>query len=207
MRFNFLLVPALFLTTVASPVSAQQPLVAPPSAASPAMTADADPQRAAEVDRRGDHGMGFSHSMTGHHFHLLADGGSIEVEANRSEDAASREAIRSHMAMIAGMFTEGNFSLPMFIHATVPPGVETLQRLKAEITYAAENTSRGAQVRILTKNPEALAAIHEFLRFQIKDHRTGDTLDVPPPATPTAARPTRPGDNLGRDARPGDLHE
>jgi hypothetical protein len=37
----------------------------------------ADAQRAAEVDQRGDEGMGFSHAMTGHHFHLFPDGGSI----------------------------------------------------------------------------------------------------------------------------------
>lgn len=27
---------------------------------------------------------------------------------------------------------------------------------------------------ITTANPKALKAIHEFLRFQIEDHRTGD---------------------------------
>ena len=27
-------------------------------------------------------------------------------------------------------------------------------------------------MRIVTGNPEALVALHEFLRFQIKDHRT-----------------------------------
>ena len=55
-----------------------------------------------------------------------------------------------------------------------------MQRLKRQITYTAENTAQGAQVRIVTSNPEALAAIQEFLRFQIQDHRTGDPLTVPP---------------------------
>jgi hypothetical protein len=31
---------------------------------------------------------------------------------------------------------------------------------------------------IKTGNPEALAAIHDFLRFQISDHRTGDSPEV-----------------------------
>jgi hypothetical protein len=44
--------------------------------------------------------------------------------------------------------------------------------------YTAENTAQGAQARIATSNPEALTAVHEFLRFQIKDHRTGDPLTV-----------------------------
>jgi hypothetical protein len=37
---------------------------------------------------------------------------------------------------------------------------------------------RGGRIRIETDSPEALAAIHDFLRFQIKDHETGDPLTV-----------------------------
>jgi hypothetical protein len=66
----------------------------------------------------------------------------------------------------------------MLIHDQTPPGVPILQRLKAEITYKFENTDQGARVRIMTKNAEALNAIHEFLRFQIKEHKTGDPLEV-----------------------------
>jgi hypothetical protein len=130
------------------------------------------------VDHRGDQAMGFNHELTGHHFHLFATGGAIEVETNNAGDASSRDAIRKHMSKIAAMFTEGNFSLPMFIHNTVPPGVETMKRLKNEIIYSAENTQKGAQVRINTKNPEAVKAVHDFLRFQITEHRTGDSMDV-----------------------------
>jgi hypothetical protein len=134
--------------------------------------------RAAEVNQRGDEGMGFSHATTGHHFHLFSDGGAIEVESDSPDENASKEAIRRHMQKIAGMFSQGDFSLPMFIHDTVPPGVEVMKRLKNQIDYTAENTAKGAQVRIVTRNPEALVAVHEFLRFQIKDHRTGDPLAI-----------------------------
>jgi len=139
---------------------------------------DHDKKRGAEVDARGDQAMGFSHEMTTHHFHLLRTGGAIEVEADNPSDVQSRKAIRDHMAMIADLFSQGDFSLPMFIHATTPPGVETMKRLKSKITYQAENTARGAQVRITTENSEALKAIHDFLRFQIEDHRTNDPLEV-----------------------------
>jgi hypothetical protein len=144
----------------------------------------ADAQRAAEVDQRGDEGMGFSHAMTGHHFHLLPDGGSIEVESDSPEDNASKESIRRHLQKIAGMFVQGDFSLPMFIHDTVPPGVEVMKRLKDQIAYTAENTAKGAQLRIVTGNPAALVAVHEFLRFQIKDHRTNDPLAIQPNPSP-----------------------
>ena len=132
----------------------------------------------AGVNARGDQGMGFSHEKTAHHFHLLADGGAIEIHSNEPTDAASREAIRQHLAMIAVKFSQGDFAIPMFIHATVPPGVETMKRLKSKITYEAENTERGAQLRLTTHNAEALTAIHSFLSFQIQDHQTGDSFQV-----------------------------
>src|SRR5258707_11935079 len=93
----------------------------------------ADAQRATEVDQRGDEDMGFSHAMTGHHFHLFPDGGSIEVKTDSPDDNSSKESIRRHMQKIAGMFAQGDFSLPMFIHDIVPPGVEVMKRLKDEI--------------------------------------------------------------------------
>jgi hypothetical protein len=132
----------------------------------------------AAVNARGDQGMGFSHGKTTHRFHLLTDGGAIEIQSTESTDAVSQEAIRQHLAMIAVKFSQGDFAIPMFIHATVPPGVETMKQLKSKITYEAENTERGAQLRITTHDAEALTAIHSFLRFQIQDHQTGDSLEV-----------------------------
>jgi hypothetical protein len=80
--------------------------------------------------------------------------------------------------MIAGMFTKGDLAIPMFIHSTTPPGVQIMQRLKDKITYDAENTERGAQLRITTHDPEACDAVYDFLRFQIQDHQTGDPITV-----------------------------
>jgi hypothetical protein len=68
----------------------------------------------------------------------------------------------------------------MLIHAQTPPGVPVLQKLKAEIKYQFEKSETGGRVRFSTDNAQALAAIHEFLRFQIKDHRTGDPDTVQP---------------------------
>ena len=135
----------------------------------------------AGVDQRGDHVMGFSHEKTTHHFRLFADGGAIEVEANDPKDTASRDLIRAHLGHIAQMFAAGDFNAPMLIHDRVPPGVTTLQQLKKEVTYQLEKTDRGGKVRITTQNGEALKAVHDFLRFQITDHQTGDSLQVAEP--------------------------
>src|SRR5262249_7047140 len=121
---------------------------------------------------------GFSHAKTTHHFRLKSDGGIIEVTANEAADTTSRDQIRRHLQHIAKKFAEGDFSAPMFIHAQTPPGVEEMRRLKDDIKYQFEEIERGAQVRISSQNAEAVKAIHEFLKFQIEDHRTGDPLDV-----------------------------
>jgi hypothetical protein len=132
------------------------------------------------VKDRGDVVMGFSHEKTAHHFLLYADGGAIEVEAKDPKDAESRDQIRMHLTHIAKMFSQGDFTAPMLIHAQNPPGVGMMKKLQKEIQYRLETTERGTRIRILTQNAGALGAIHQFLRFQIKDHRTGDPETVAP---------------------------
>jgi hypothetical protein len=125
-----------------------------------------------------DHVMGFSHEKTTHHFLLDPNGGTIQVEANDAKDTESRDQIQSHLPHIAKMFAAGDFEAPMLVHGKTPPGVPALQRLKAEVTYKYEKTERGGRVRISTKNAEARDAVYEFLRFQISDHKTGDSTEV-----------------------------
>ena len=132
----------------------------------------------AAAGERGAKAMGFSQPATTHHFILTRDGGLIQVEVNDAADAENLAAVRQHLAHIARLFAEGDFNTPMLVHDRVPPGVARMQRLRTEITYAYEETDRGARVRIKAKSAEALAAVREFLRFQIKDHQTGDSLEV-----------------------------
>jgi hypothetical protein len=44
--------------------------------------------------------------------------------------------------------------------------------------HLAQVNERGGRIRITTNNKEALAAVHEFLRFQIADHQTGDSTEI-----------------------------
>jgi hypothetical protein len=131
-----------------------------------------------KMNERGDHVMGFDHTKTTHHFRLLPDGGSIEVAANSPQDTQSRDQIRMHLGHIADMFADGNFNAPMLIHDQTPPGVPLMDELKSDIRYKFEEIEQGARIRISTKSPEALHAIYDFLRFQIKEHKTGDSLEV-----------------------------
>ena len=53
-----------------------------------------------------------------------------------------------------------------------------MTKLKTDIKYTYEASPKGGRVVIVTSSNVALAAVHEFLRFQIKDHATGDPLTV-----------------------------
>jgi hypothetical protein len=131
-----------------------------------------------EMNRRGDKHMGFDHLKTTHHFLLRSDGGIIQVEANDTKDTESRDQIRGHLRHISSMFSDGNFEVPMLVHDKTPPGTGVMKKLAAEISYKYDLTDRGALIQISSVNPEAVQAIHEFLKFQIKEHMTGDPLEV-----------------------------
>jgi hypothetical protein len=130
----------------------------------------------AGMNERGDQGMGFSQEKTTHHFYLTKTGGIIQVEANDPKDTASRDQIRQHLGHIAMMFAGGNFDTPMFIHDQTPAGVPDMQRLKSVISYKFEETKQGGRVIISSADPQAVSAVQSFLRFQITEHRTGDSL-------------------------------
>jgi hypothetical protein len=135
-------------------------------------------QHQADVEKHGDEAMGFPHDKTTHHFRLYSDGGAIEVTVNDSKDSENIQAIRSHLTHIVAMFSNGEFSIPMFVHDQVPPGVPVMKDKHAEISYKFEQLPAGARVRIKTTNPDVLKGIHAFLRFQIEDHHTGDTTEI-----------------------------
>jgi hypothetical protein len=141
-------------------------------------TAQTPQHEHAAMMQRGDQGMGFSQEKTTHHFRLLPDGGAIEVSANDPKDTASRDQIRAHLAHIAQMFAAGNFSVPMFVHDTTPPGAATMRKLRGHIRYRYRETRDGGRVDIRTRDPQALEAVHQFLRFQIAEHHTGDSTQV-----------------------------
>jgi len=92
---------------------------------------------------------------------------------------------------------QGDFNVPTLVDGQTPPGADTMKRLKNQLHYATANLAGGGQLRITTSNPEARNAVYEFLRFQIQEHKTGDSTRDPGPVK----RP-HPANNLGHDARP-----
>ena len=136
-------------------------------------------QRSGVVQRgESDEGMGFSQTTTTHHFYLTETGGIIQVTAKDPKNAEQIATVQMHLTHIVRMFSEGNFSIPHFVHGTNPPGAATMKRLRSSIRYTNETMPDGGRIKIETGSLEALTAVHNFLRFQIKDHETGDPLLV-----------------------------
>lgn len=154
--------------------AAMDPATCPMHAQHMAAAHPAEGSASADLDRRGDQMMGFAHERTTHRFLLTTDGGVIQVDANDPTDMASRDQIRSHLAGIAKQFAAGEFSAPRQIHDRVLPGVPELIRRKDAISWRYEETERGGRVVISTADPVAKAAVQDFLKAQISDHRTGD---------------------------------
>jgi hypothetical protein len=132
----------------------------------------------AQMTARGDKAMGFDQTATSHHFYLHEDGGRIEVTVNNPRDKVNLEAIRAHLPHISRMFSAGDFSTPHLVHEDNVPGTDGMARLRDRIVYTYEDIPNGGRVQISTRHVRALSAVHEFLRYQITDHKTGDPLTV-----------------------------
>ena len=146
----------------------------------PAIQATQSPESSShhDMEHHGEDVMGFSQTKTAHHFLLTKDGGAIEITAKDPKDTVSQNQIRMHLPHIATAFASGDFTDPMEVHDQTPPGVPTMKRLKAQIQYKFEETDTGGRVLIHSDNTKAIDAIHNFLRFQIREHHTGDSLKV-----------------------------
>ncbi len=126
------------------------------------------------MNKRGNAAMGFDRDKVTHHFILTETGGRIEVSVKQDADDATRRQIREHLKTISRDFAAGVFTSPAATHGEVPPGVPVMRDLKSRIAYTYEETPAGARVVIATSNRSARSAIHDFLKYQIREHATGD---------------------------------
>jgi hypothetical protein len=165
-RFRTVIVIAALAVWCSSPTGAQQP---------PAGQAHDHDTHHQEMLTRGAQAMGFDQERTVHHFLLYEDGGTIEVAVKEASDHVNLHAIRQHLPEIANSFKAGDFGKPALTHGRQVPGIVEMTRLKDRITYQYEETPSGGRMRIVTRDAAALTAVHAFLRFQIEDHRTGDS--------------------------------
>ncbi len=123
------------------------------------------------MQTRGAHVMGVDQYTSAHVFEDLPDGGRVVLDRDDPADTAAIVTIRAHMRDIQAAFRAGDFTKPFAVHAQTVPGTAVMRARRAAISYEQIDRPRGGEVRIRTNDPEAVAAIHEFLAFQRREHR------------------------------------
>ena len=123
------------------------------------------------MQTRGRRVMGVDQYTSSHRFESLEDGGRIEFVRN-TDDSAGVAVIRAHLQEITSGFASGDFRAPAAVHLQRVPGSDVMAARREAIRYTYRELPRGGEVRMVTKDPTALRAIHEFLEFQRREHRS-----------------------------------
>lgn len=131
------------------------------------------------MQTRGAAVMGVDQYTSHHVFEDLPDGGRIVLERDDPSDTTGILHIRQHMRDIATAFASGDFTMPFRVHGTSVPGTAVMTARHGMIVYHERDRPRGAEVRILTSDPTALEAVHQFLAFQRQAHRAPGHVPVP----------------------------
>jgi hypothetical protein len=128
----------------------------------------------AVMQERGRGVMGVDQYTSRHVFESLPDGGRIELQRD-VDDTTGVTQIRAHLREIAGAFGRGDFTAPFLVHAQDVPGTRIMAARHGRIRYRFTDLPRGGELRITTRDREAVTAVHEFLAFQRQEHRAGDS--------------------------------
>lgn len=156
--------PPLLLTLVTAPATAQKPHD------HAAMHGGDSAFKAMQA--RGKTAMGVDQEKSTHLFTDLPDGGRIVLTSDQPDTTATA-AIRKHFTDIQQAFSAGDFSTPAMVHDQDVPGTDVMKARATRIRYVMRPVPNGAELRITTKDREAIAAIHKFLEFQRTEHHAG----------------------------------
>jgi hypothetical protein len=133
----------------------------------------------AAMQERGRMAMGVDQYTSSHRFDALPDGGRITLLRDVDDTLGVRQ-IRAHLRLIQHAFQAGDFSTPEFVHMRAMPGTAVMAEKRALITYAYSDLPRGGEVRMLTSDSAALAAIHAFVGAQRSEHHAGgSSMPIP----------------------------
>lgn len=140
-------------------------------AASPALRAEADPARLAQVSERGAKVMPFSLEKTLHQFTKTVRGGVQEVIVRDPLDSENIELIRRHLRELSEKFAVGDFSGPESIHGADMPGLAALKAAKpSSIDIAYVDEPAGASLTYTAKSKKLVQAVHRWFDAQVHDH-------------------------------------
>jgi hypothetical protein len=130
----------------------------------------------AALQSRGKIVMGVDQYTSAHRFDDLPDGGRIELQRDSSDTAGVR-TIREHLSGIARQFAAGDFQNPAFVHGGAVPGSAIMRAKRSAIRYRFHRLPGGGEVRITSHDGQAVAAIHQFLGYQRREHHATGSVE------------------------------
>ena len=108
------------------------------------------------------------------HFYLVKAGGVTEITAKDPQDAAAVAAIQKYLQNQKELWEKGKDPV-VEVHSKPPESVATLRKMRNEITFYVAKTDTGGVLRMFSINDQARTAIQDFMRFEIAEHKTGDS--------------------------------
>ncbi len=155
-----ILIALLLLTAVAAAQSAPLP----------------DPEQ--EMNARFSKAVGVSLDKFILHYYLVKNGGVVELAAKDPGDAATVAAIQKYLQSQRELWEKGKETVVTEIHGTFPEPAATMRKLRNEITFYMAKTDNGGVLRMFSINDQARAAIQDYLKFEITQHKTGDSPTI-----------------------------
>lgn len=113
--------------------------------------------------------MPFDLARTTHVFTPTPDGGTQEV-VSKDGDPAQIRLIRQHLQQEARAFAKGDYADPAAIHGSGMPGLRELRAGASKVAITTSDLARGARIRFATKDPQMVAALHQWFYAQVQDH-------------------------------------
>lgn len=116
--------------------------------------------------------MPFDQKQAMHMFLPSATGGVVEIVVH-DMDATQIALVRSHLLQEAAMFTRGDYSDPAYIHGKAMPGLVGLEASASRVSVRYFETPSGAAITLASVDQDVVAAIHQWLAAQQRDHSSG----------------------------------
>lgn len=141
----------------------------------PAQTASADP--AQDVNARFSRSLGVSLDKIVLHYYLVKNGGVVELTAKDPGDTATVTAIQKYLQTQKELWEKGKDPVTE-IHGKAPDSAAVMRKLRNDITFYMAKTDEGAVLRMFSINDQARGAIQDYLKFEIAEHKTGDSPTI-----------------------------
>lgn len=132
--------------------------------------AEQDASRRTMIHERAPLVMPFDLDKTVHVFERTPEGGVQQVRAKDPADEKEIYSIREHLKEEAERFARADFSDPARLHGHDMPGLDVLRRSAGKLTVAYRDLSDGGEIVYDTRDPEVLAAVHQWFGAQLHDH-------------------------------------